>query len=103
MTEPKYIFPPILLRTQLIQCAYFQIERFAHGRGASTESVGSSASTSVQWHGTCIHRVDPPRWVQKRRHVDPGDVVGYAYAEPRRAMAVALNPKFSMLAIGTYK
>ena len=63
--------------------------------------MGSSAP--LQWHGTCIHRVDPPRWVQKRRHVDPGDVAGYAYAEPRRAMAVALNPKFSMLAIGTYK
>ena len=63
--------------------------------------MGSSAP--LQWHGTCIHRVDPPRWVKKRRHVDPGDVAGYAYAEPRRAMAVALNPKFSMLAIGTYK
>ena len=41
--------------------------------------------------------------MQKRKQVDPGDVVGYAYNEPRRAMTIALNPKFSMLAIGTYK
>lgn len=40
--------------------------------------------------------------MQKRKHVDPGDVAKYAYTEPRRAMAIALNPKFSMLAVGTY-
>ncbi|KAJ8501555.1 hypothetical protein ONZ51_g555 [Trametes cubensis] len=41
----------------------------------------SSDSTSsvrpLAWHGTCVHRVDPPRWVQKRKHVDPGDVAKY--------------------------
>ncbi|PIL29662.1 hypothetical protein GSI_08299 [Ganoderma sinense ZZ0214-1] len=66
----------------------------------SSDSAGSARP--FQWHGTCVHHIDPPRWVQKRKQVDPGDVVGYAYNEPRRAMAVALNPKFSLVAIGTY-
>ncbi|KAM5532186.1 hypothetical protein V8D89_014142 [Ganoderma adspersum] len=66
----------------------------------SSDSAGSARP--FQWHGTCVHHIDPPRWVQKRRQVDPGDVVGYAYNEPRRAMAVALNPKFSLVAVGTY-
>ncbi|KAI0768593.1 RIC1-domain-containing protein [Trametes elegans] len=69
----------------------------------SRPSVDSSSSQRpLQWHGTCVHHVDPPRWVQKRKHVDPADVAKYAYTEPRRAMTVALNPKFSMLAVGTY-
>ncbi|KAI0639098.1 RIC1-domain-containing protein [Trametes polyzona] len=65
-------------------------------------SDSTHSARPLQWHGTCIHQVDPPRWVQKRKHVDPGDVARYTYAEPRRAMAVAPNPKFSLLAIGTY-
>lgn len=70
----------------------------------SRPSSGSSNSARpFQWHGTCIHHINPPRWVQKRKQVDPGDVVGYAYNEPRRAMAVTLNPKFSLVAVGTYK
>ncbi|TBU64752.1 RIC1-domain-containing protein [Dichomitus squalens] len=72
---------------------------FRHPR-PSSDSSGSARPS--QWLGTCIHHVDPPRWVQKRRQVDPGDVVGYTYNEPRRAMAVALNPKFSLVATGTY-
>ncbi|EIW64556.1 RIC1-domain-containing protein [Trametes versicolor FP-101664 SS1] len=67
-----------------------------------SSSDSTSSSRPLQWHGTCTHHVDPPRWVQKRKHVDPGDVAKYAYTEPRRAMAIALNPKFSMLAVGTY-
>ncbi|TBU47374.1 RIC1-domain-containing protein [Dichomitus squalens] len=72
---------------------------FRHPR-RSSDSSGSARPS--QWLGTCIHHVDPPRWVQKRRQVDPGDVVGYTYNEPRRAMTVALNPKFSLVATGTY-
>ena len=66
-------------------------------------SDSASSARPFQWHGTCIHHIDPPRWVQKRKQVDPGDVVGYGYNEPRRAMAIALNPKFSLVAVGTYK
>ncbi len=73
--------------------------KFAHGRHSSD----GSHLRPLQWHGTCIHHVEPPRWVQKRKQVDPGDAAAYTYDEPRRAMVIALNPKFSMLAIGTYK
>ncbi|KAI0651550.1 RIC1-domain-containing protein [Trametes meyenii] len=76
-----------------------QLRHLSHNR---LSSDSTSSSRPLQWHGTCIHHVDPPRWVQKRKHVDPGDVAKYAYTEPRRAMVVALNPKFSMLATGTY-
>ncbi len=56
------------------------------------------------WHGTCIHDVEPPRWVQKRRlvRVDDPDAEQYDYDEPRRAVAVAINTKFSLVAIGTH-
>ncbi|KAI0724240.1 RIC1-domain-containing protein [Cerioporus squamosus] len=74
-----------------------QAGHFAHSRQSSDSSL-----RPFQWHGTCIHHVEPPRWVQKRKQVEPGDVSAYAYNEPRRAMAIALNPKFSMLAIGTF-
>ncbi|TFK93553.1 RIC1-domain-containing protein [Polyporus arcularius HHB13444] len=76
-----------------------QIGHFAHSRQSSD---GTSSIHPFQWHGTCIHHVEPPRWVQKRKQVEPGDASAYAYNEPRRAMAIALNPKFSMLAIGTF-
>ncbi|KAI0374480.1 RIC1-domain-containing protein [Pilatotrama ljubarskyi] len=76
-----------------------QLEQLPHSRQSSDSA---SSVRGLQWHGTCIHRVDPPRWVQKRKHVDPGDVAKYTYTEPRRAMVIALNPKFSMLAVGTY-
>ncbi|KAI8995415.1 RIC1-domain-containing protein [Trametes punicea] len=76
-----------------------QIGQLPHRRQSSdsTSSVGA-----LSWQGTCIHYVNPPRWVQKRKHVDPGDIAQYTYTEPRRAMVIALNPKFSMLAVGTY-
>ncbi|KAI0336149.1 RIC1-domain-containing protein [Cubamyces sp. BRFM 1775] len=80
-------------------------ERAQLGHLSSPSRPSSDSASSVRplaWHGTCVHRVDPPRWVQKRKHVDPGDVAKYTYAEPRRAMVVTLNPKFSMLAVGTY-
>jgi hypothetical protein len=57
-----------------------------------------------RWHGTCIHDFKIPRWVQKRRHVEPSeaglDDVG-GYENPKRATKVAINSKFSLIAIGT--
>ncbi|OSD05915.1 RIC1-domain-containing protein [Trametes coccinea BRFM310] len=76
-----------------------QLGQLPHSR-QSSDSM--SSVRPLAWHGTCIHHVDPPRWVQKRKQVDPGDIARYTYTEPRRAMMIALNPKFSMLAIGTY-
>lgn len=72
------------------------------GRRVSTDS--SRSRRYLQWRGTCIHSIDTPRWVQKRRRRDPDDPDAgeFAYTEPRRAMVVAINTKFSLIAIGTY-
>lgn len=58
----------------------------------------------VQWHGTCIHNVQTPRWVQKRKRGDPDDPESdpHAYNEPRRARVIAINSKFSLVATGTH-
>ncbi|KAF8349800.1 RIC1-domain-containing protein [Amanita rubescens] len=50
------------------------------------------------WQGTCIHDFKTPKWVQKRRANDEDGPV--AYDEPKRAMVVAMNNKFSVVAIG---
>ena len=45
--------------------------------------------------------LEPGWWVQKRRQTDP-DSGEPAYQDPRKAVAVAINAKFSLIAIGTY-
>jgi hypothetical protein len=43
-----------------------------------------------------------PKWVQKQRQVEPDSVQGQGtYNDPRKAMKVAINVKFSLIAIGT--
>ena len=44
-----------------------QVGQSARSR-QSTERFGPTLPLQ-QWHGKCIHYVDPPRWVQKRRQV----------------------------------
>ncbi|KAK7694309.1 hypothetical protein QCA50_001491 [Cerrena zonata] len=78
-------------------------ERFPHH-----EHIDSSDTTvsevAIQWQGTCIHNIEVPRWVQKRRQPDPEDPSAYepAYNEPRRAEVIAINAKFSLVATGTH-
>ena len=57
-----------------------------------------------RWDGTCIHNVEPPKWAQKRRFMraDDPDADQYAYDEPRRAVAVAVNTRFSLVAVGMH-
>lgn len=44
-----------------------------------------------------------PRWAQKRRQVDSDDTHSlFDYDEPKRAVAVAVNIKFSLVAVGTH-
>ncbi|OCH96704.1 RIC1-domain-containing protein [Obba rivulosa] len=80
-------------------------EAFQHAhlarRTDARQSVDSANLQQPQWQGTCIHNVEPPRWVQKRRQTDP-DSQEPAYQDPRRAVAVVINAKFSLFAIGTY-
>ncbi|KAJ3897367.1 hypothetical protein F5879DRAFT_983118 [Lentinula edodes] len=49
--------------------------------------------------GTCIHHFETPRWVQKQRRVEPEEH-GSVYFEPRRAVRIAINAKFSLIAVG---
>ena len=51
-----------------------------------------------------MHDVQVPKWVQKRKHVYLGegeDVSTDDYEQPRRAVKVAVNMRFSLIAIGT--
>jgi RAB6A-GEF complex partner protein 1 len=56
----------------------------------------------ARWEGTCIHNVLIPRSIQKRRQMDSDDLHSqFDYHDSRRAMAVAVNTKFSLIAVGT--
>lgn len=84
--------------------------------GEDVRSVSDDKSQSPQplqdpepvarsmWSGTCIHNYQSPRWVEKQRSIDPTQPLHQrerrVYVEPKRATAVAINGKFSMLAIG---
>jgi hypothetical protein len=70
-------------------------------------TVGSTPSlqTRSAWRGTCVHDFETPRWVQKQRRIDPDEPLherNRVYEEPRRAVAIAINGTFSLIAIGTY-
>jgi len=56
------------------------------------------------WKGTCIHDFVTPRWVQKQRVVDPDEPLHQrsrrVYVEPKRAVCVAVNGKFTLVAVG---
>lgn len=60
--------------------------------------------TFLQWQGICVHDVEPPRWVQKQK-APPIDSLEneFDYVETRRAVYIALNPRFSVVAIGTQR
>ncbi|KAG1826256.1 RIC1-domain-containing protein [Suillus subaureus] len=71
--------------------------------GTSRPSTDSSGSQPhYHWEGTCIHDFDVPRWVQKQRSTDDGSgQSSSAYIEPRRAVAIDVNTRFSLVAVGT--
>lgn len=53
-----------------------------------------------------MHDFEAPRWVQKQRRVDPDEPLherNRVYEEPRRAVAIAINGTFSLIAIGTHR
>lgn len=54
------------------------------------------------WMGTCVHNFETPRWVQKRRRVEPHDQDDTSYFEPNRAVEIAMNAKFSLIAVGMF-
>ncbi|KIL71832.1 hypothetical protein M378DRAFT_155455 [Amanita muscaria Koide BX008] len=60
----------------------------------------NAASQPSSWQGTCVHDFQTPKWVQKRPLLEGEDAVLSTYDEPRRALAIAVNSKFSVIAIG---
>jgi RAB6A-GEF complex partner protein 1 len=53
-----------------------------------------------------VHDFETPRWVQKQRRIDPDEPLherDRVYEEPKRAVAIAINGTFSLIAIGTYR
>ncbi|KAL5534531.1 hypothetical protein ACEPAG_994 [Sanghuangporus baumii] len=66
-----------------------------------TQVSQSSMDSLLQWQGVCIHDVEPPRWVQKQRALAPYDSTEFDYIDSRRAVCVAANSKFSVVATGT--
>lgn len=71
--------------------------------GLSRPSTDSSVSQPhYHWEGTCIHNFEVPRWVQKQRSTDDSSGrLSSTYIEPRRAVAIAVNARFSFIAVGT--
>ena len=62
-----------------------------------TESITST------WQGICIHDVEPPRWVQKQKASPHADETEFDFIESRRAVHLAANAKFSVVATGMQK
>jgi len=64
--------------------------------------VGPDGSASPPtWIGTCVHTSPIPRSIQKRRQLEESDTHEiFNYPEPRRAVEVAVNLKFSLIAVG---
>ncbi|KAI0257303.1 RIC1-domain-containing protein [Lactifluus subvellereus] len=77
---------------------------FASGSWHSRMSNDSTNLRSIlRWQGTCIHDVEVPKWVQKRKQVHPDEEPRTDdYEQPRRAVKVVVNMKFSLIAIGTH-
>lgn len=71
--------------------------------GTSRSSTDSSGSQPYYyWEGTCVHNFEVPRWVQKQRSTnDNSGRSSSSYIEPRRAVAIAVNTRFSLIAVGT--
>lgn len=87
---------------------YFKQPQADGSEGNEDKDFSSDDPGALQnehrWQGTCIHNFEVPRWVQKSRHIDSDGPSsgGPVYNEPRRAIEVAVNARFSLVAVGTY-
>ena len=62
----------------------------------------ANSRSNPRWQGSCIHDVQVPKWVQKRKQVHPDEETDTDhYEQPRRAVKVVVNMKFSLVAVGT--
>lgn len=75
-----------------------------HHRDDVSKENQPEYTSRLFWQGHCIHNFETPKWVQKQRRIDPDKPRherGRFYEEPRHAKAIAINAKFSLIAIGT--
>ncbi|KAF5375289.1 hypothetical protein D9758_000014 [Tetrapyrgos nigripes] len=78
------------------------------GRRSSSSDAGFPQDDDVSytevWQGMCVHDFDTPKWVQKQRRIDPDEPLHQrdrkVYVEPKRAVLIAVNAKFSLIAVG---
>ncbi|KAK7468553.1 WD40 repeat protein [Stygiomarasmius scandens] len=78
--------------------------RFTRRSPSSNRSSSQDKGFIEIWQGACVHDFDTPKWVQKQRRIDPDEPLHQrdrkVYVEPKRAVTVAVNAKFSLLAVG---
>ena len=72
-------------------------------QGDTGEDSTEATDPTSSWQGICIHDVEPPRWVQKQKASPSADEAEFDYIESRRAVHVATNAKFSVVATGMQK
>ena len=79
-------------------------QSLASGSWHARQSDDSANSRSyTQCQGSCVHDVQVPKWVQKRKQVHPDERTSEDdYEQPRRAVKVVVNMKFSLVAVGTH-
>ena len=70
---------------------------------ASGEHEQDQDEVVSTWQGICIHDVEAPRWVQKQKASPHADEAEFDFIESRRAVHVATNAKFSVVATGMQK
>lgn len=68
----------------------------------SEDGIDATETTS-HWQGICIHDIEPPRWVQKQKASSLADDAEFDFIESRRAVRVASNARFSVVATGMQK
>ncbi|KAH8835929.1 RIC1-domain-containing protein, partial [Flagelloscypha sp. PMI_526] len=90
----------------------FNEEHQAEAEGSSNAEQYQESSADISspphvpsqttWTGTPIHTFQTPRWVEKQRRVDPTEQLHprREYDEPRRATEIAINGRFSVVAVG---
>lgn len=92
-------------RSSEVKYPLFILLIFADILAQDVSEEGHTNYENLKWIGTCIHDFQTPKWVQKQRHVEPGlenATHGKPYFQPQQASCIAINNKFSLIAIGTY-
>ncbi|KAK2461688.1 hypothetical protein APHAL10511_006151 [Amanita phalloides] len=86
-------------RAYFVQLHESQERSFDINEPEDRKNIEHDSPSPFLWQGSCIYDFKTPKWVLKRPMTEDGGL--NAYDEPRRAMVIAVNSKFSIVAIGT--